>query len=122
MLQLYYTTTLRLGKEYRKYLIGEEKVDKIDYTELLKRKCKVDLIEDIFQIEKEKIRNCIRNIDNVTFSIALSGASGEVCVYILDNFINNELRWFIYKDIFLYEDATLEEIYDAQLHMRKLLI
>ncbi len=113
---------LRLGKEYRKYLLVEKKNDKIDYTELLKRKCKVNLIEDIVQIEKEKIRNCIRNIDNVTFSMALSGASGEVCVYILDNFISNQLRWFIYEDIFLYEETTLEEIYNAQLHMKKLLI
>lgn len=113
---------LQLGKEYRKYLLGDKKEEKIDYTELLKRKCKVNLIEDIFEIEAEKIKNCIRNIDNVTFSMALSGASGEVCVYLLDNFIDDQLRFFMYEDMFLYEDTNLEDIYNAQLHMKKLLL
>ena len=113
---------IQLGKEYRKYLMGDKKEDTIDYTELLKRKCKVDLLENIFKTEKEKIRNCIRNIDNMTLSMALNGASGEVCVYILDNFIDDQLRLFMYEDIFLYEDTNLEDIYNAQLQMKKFLL
>ncbi len=113
---------IQLGKEYRKYLMGDKKEDTIDYTELLKRKCKVDLLENIFKTEKEKIGNCIRNIDNMTLSMALNGASGEVCVYILDNFIDDQLRLFMYEDIFLYEDTNLEDIYNAQLQMKKFLL
>ena len=113
--------SIQLGKEYRKYLI-DYKEDKIDYTELSKRKCKIDLIENILTNEKETIWNCLKNIDNMTLSLALSGASGEVCVYLLNHFIDEQLKWFLYEDIHLLEEAPLEDIYQAQLYMKKFLL
>lgn len=111
---------MRLGKEYRKCIVGEEKEEELDYEEILKKKPKFYLLEGISEIEKENIRDCIRNIDNVTLSMALSGASGEVCVYVLD-FLDKRLRNCIYSDMCLYEEASLDEIHNAQLQMRKLL-
>ncbi len=112
---------VHLGKEYRMYIMGEE-IEKfaLDYEEIAKRKCKVELLEGIFDIEKEIIRKCLRNIDNVTLSMALSGASGEVCVYVLD-FLNIKLRKCIYEDVCMYDEVSLEHIHNAQLQMKKLL-
>ena len=112
---------IQLGKEYRMYIMGEELEElALNYEEIVKRKCKVELLERIFDIEKETIRKCLREIDNVTLSMALSGASGEVCVYILD-FLNVRLRKCIYEDVCMYDEVSLENIYNAQLHMKKLL-
>ena len=112
---------IRLGKEYRMYIMGEEmETLALDYEEIRARKCKVELLEGIFDIEKEIIRKCLRNIDNVTLSMALSGASGEVCVYILD-FLGVKLRKCIYEDVCMYDEMSLEHIHNAQLQMKKLL-
>lgn len=111
---------IRLGKEYRKYMFDKKKEEDINYVAILKRKPKVDLLEGILKIEKENILECIRNIDSYTLSMALSGVSGEVCVYVL-NFLNEQLRRCIYNEICYYEDASLDDIYNAQLHMKKFL-
>lgn len=106
---------IRLGKEYRMSIDKTEK--SIDYTEILKRKAKVDLLENIDEAETDKILTCIRNVDNDTLAMALSGTSGKICMFVL-NMLDEQLRKYIYSDICSYEELSLNHIYQAQLYMK----
>ena len=70
-------------------------------------------------VEKETICKCLREIDNVTLSMALSGASGAVCVYVLC-LLGKRLVRCVYEDICLYDSADIEEVYEAQRRMMTL--
>lgn len=72
---------------------------------------KVNLLEDLADYPDEVIIMLIRNIDNVTFANALSGASERVCKKFLSN-ISDKLLFFIDKDIKncnAGEDEVIEE-------------
>ncbi len=58
----------------------------------------VKLIDELADYTDEDIAILIRNIDNMTFASALSGASGKVCKKFLSN-ISDELLYFIDVDI-----------------------
>lgn len=110
-----------LGKEYRHYIMGEVVIeDMVDFEELAKKIAKTDLLEPVLDMDKDTILECLREIDNVTLGIALSGASGAVCVYVL-NLLGKRLVRFVYEDICLYDNADIKEVYEAQKRMLVLL-
>ena len=110
-----------LGKEYRHYIMGEVAVeDMVDFEELEKKTAKTDLLEMLVEMDKDTILGCLREMDNVTLGMALSGASGAVCVYVL-RLLGKRLVRCVYEDICLYDSADIEEVYEAQKHMIALL-
>lgn len=62
------------------------------------KKEEVNLLEELADYSDDDIAILIRNIDNVTFANALSGASGKVCKKFLTN-ISDKLLYFIDNDI-----------------------
>ena len=92
----------------------------VDFEELAKKTAKTDLLEMVVDMDKDTVLECLREIDNVTLGMALSGASGAVCVYVL-KLLGKRLVRCVYEDICLYDSADMEEVDEAQRRMKALL-
>lgn len=97
---------------------------KIDRQKVLdsysEKDAEVGYIEELLNCSDEGIKIIIRNVDNVTLVVALSGASGELCKRFLSN-ISDKLLHFINQDI-KNCDVSLIEIIDAQKEILKLAV
>ena len=71
-----------------------------------------NLLEEFKHVGDFEIQTILRNIDNVTLTTALVGASGEVAKAFLSN-LSDRLLYFIHEDIKQW-NGTEEDILTAQ--------
>lgn len=113
-----------LGREYGEKLVVNVDNKKIDRQKVLDsysdKDAEVGYIEELLNCSDEGIKTIIRNVDNVTLVVALSGASGALCKRFLSN-ISDKLLHFINQDIKSC-DVSLMETIDAQKEILKLAV
>lgn len=110
-----------LGKDLREKFMQKEEGTK-SREEVLRsyknKKAAVPLLEELAGVEDAVLRVAIRNLDNLTLAVALSGTSGEICVRFLSN-LSDRLLYFIHEDIQAVQ-AEYKAVLDAQRKVLKL--
>ncbi len=71
-----------------------------------------DLLEEFVHVGDFEIQSILRNIDSLTLTAALAGASGDVDRAFMSN-LSDRMRYFIHEDMKQWS-GTEEEIVSAQ--------